>query len=301
MSIGLVVGLDYANPYLSPFEELQRYKTHPAIRRFLQGGKRIAYGARAIAAGGLQSLPKLVFPGGALIGDDAGFLNAARIKGSHAAMKSGMLAAEAVHDALASDRAFDELDAYPTRFRESWLYHELHATRNFKPWLSKGLMLGGAMFGIDQIVLRGRAPWTLHRRRADHEKLVSKDSAQSIAYPKPDGVLTFDRLSSVFVSSTNHEENQPSHLKLKDPNVADRRQSRAVRRARAALLPGGRVRDRARCRRQPPSIADQRAELRALQDVRHQGSDAEHRLGHAGRRRRAELLRDVTAMHAPAG
>ena len=219
VSVGFVVGLDYSNPYLSPFEELQRYKTHPAIRAFLDGGKRISYGARAITAGGLQSLPKVVFPGGALIGDDAGFLNAARIKGSHAAMKSGMLAAEAVYDALRSQRAFDELDAYPKAFRESWLYDELHATRNFKPWLSKGLALGGAMFGIDQIVFRGNAPWTLRRKKADHEKLRTKDSVRPIVYPKPDGVLTFDRLSSVFVSNTNHEENQPSHLKLRDPAV----------------------------------------------------------------------------------
>ena len=219
VSVGFVVGLDYTNPYLNPFEELQRYKTHPAIRTFLDGGKRVAYGARAMVTGGLQSLPKTVFPGGALIGDDAGFLNAARIKGSHAAMKSGMLAAVAVYDALAANRAFDEVDAYPKAFRDSWLHKELHATRNFKPWLSKGLPLGSAMFGIDQIVFRGKAPWTLHRTKADHEKLRTKDRVRSIAYPKPDGVLTFDRLSSVFISNTNHEENQPSHLTLKNLDV----------------------------------------------------------------------------------
>ena len=219
VSLGFVVGLDYSNPYLDPFQELQRYKTHPAIRTFLEGGKRLAYGARSIAAGGLQSLPKLVFPGGALIGDDAGFLNAARIKGSHAAMKSGMLAAAAAYEALAATRASDVLDAYPAAFQSSWLHDELHASRNFKPWMSKGLNWGGAMFGLDQLLFRGKAPWTLHRRKADHQTLRTKEHAKPIEYPKPDGVLTFDRLSSVFISNTNHEENQPSHLTLRDPEV----------------------------------------------------------------------------------
>jgi electron-transferring-flavoprotein dehydrogenase len=219
VAVGFVVGLGYTNPYLNPYEEFQRYKTHPAIRTFFEGGKRVAYGARAIAAGGLQSLPKLVFPGGCLVGDDAGFLNASRIKGSHAAMKSGMLAAQAVFDALQAGRAGDELAAYPEAFRASWLHDELHRARNFKPWMSKGLFTGTAMVGIDQVVLRGRAPWTLHHRHSDNETLQTKDSAQPIAYPKPDGVLTFDRLSSVFISNTNHSEDQPSHLKLKDPEV----------------------------------------------------------------------------------
>ena len=218
-AIGFVVGLGYTNPYLNPYEEFQRYKTHPAIRSFLEGGKRLAYGARAISAGGLQSLPKLVFPGGCLVGDDAGFLNASRIKGSHAAMKSGMLAAEAAFAALKDGRSHDELAAYPEAFRSSWLHDELHRARNFKPWMGKGLVTGTLMVGVDQVLFGGRAPWTLHHQHADHETLMSRTEAKPIEYPKPDGVLTFDRLSSVFISNTNHEENQPSHLTLKDPAV----------------------------------------------------------------------------------
>jgi electron-transferring-flavoprotein dehydrogenase len=219
VAVGFVVGLAYENPYLSPFEEFQRFKTHPAIRGFFEGGKRISYGARAIAAGGLQSLPRLAFPGGVLIGDEAGFLNASRIKGSHCAIKSGMLAAEAASDALKSNRAGDELTAYPNAFRASWLYEELHRARNFKPWMSKGLYLGTAMVGVDQIVFRGKAPWTLRHGHADHETLQPKERFQPVAYAKPDGVLTFDRLSSVFVSNTNHNEDQPPHLTLKDPSI----------------------------------------------------------------------------------
>lgn len=219
VAIGFVVGLGYSNPYLSPYEEFQRYKTHPAIRSFIEGGKRLAYGARAISAGGLQSLPKLVFPGGCLIGDDAGFLNASRIKGSHAAIKSGMLAAEAAFAALQAARANDELGAYPEAFRESWLHDELHRARNFKPWMSKGLALGTLMVGVDQVVFGGRAPWTLRHRHADHETLKTKRETQPIAYPKPDGVVSFDRLSSVFISNTNHAEDQPCHLTLKDASV----------------------------------------------------------------------------------
>jgi electron-transferring-flavoprotein dehydrogenase len=218
-SIGFVVGLGYTNPYLHPYEEFQRYKTHPAIRRFLEGGKRIAYGARAISAGGLQSLPKLVFPGGCLIGDDAGFLNASRIKGSHCAMKSGMLAAEAALDAIQAGREGDELTAYPEAFRSSWLYDELHRARNFKPLMGKGLYSGTFMVGIDQTLLRGKAPWTLRHAHADHETLKKKSDVQPIQYPKPDGVISFDRLSSVFISNTNHNEEQPSHLRLKDPSI----------------------------------------------------------------------------------
>ena len=221
VAIGFVVGLNYANPYLSPYEEFQRYKTHPEIRKFLDGGKRISYGARALAAGGLQSLPKTVFPGGALIGDDAGFLNASRIKGIHAAIKSGMLAAEAAFDALAAERARDELDAYPAAFKSSWLHEELYKARNFKPLMKKGLWMGSLLFGMDQIVFRGKAPWTLHNS-ADHTTLKKASECTPIDYPKPDGVLTFDRLSSVFLSSTNHEEEQPCHLQLKDPTVAIR-------------------------------------------------------------------------------
>jgi electron-transferring-flavoprotein dehydrogenase len=219
VSVGLVVGLGYTNPYLSPFEEFQRYKTHPSIRAYLEDGKRLEYGSRAINASGLQSLPKLVFPGGALIGCDAGFLNAPRIKGTHAAIKSGMLAAEAAFEALAADRRGDELASYPQAFEKSWLHDELHRARNFKPWLDKGLVLGSLMFGIDQIIFRGKAPWTLHRKLADYEKLKPAAECEPIAYAKPDGKLTFDRLSSVYLSNTNHEENQPPHLTLKDASV----------------------------------------------------------------------------------
>ena len=217
--VGYVVGLNYDNPYLSPYEEFQRYKTHPEIRGFFEGGKRISYGARAITAGGLQSLPKLVFPGGALIGCDAGFLNMSRIKGSHAAIKSGMLAAEAVFEALGAQRQHDELAAYPVAFEKSWLHEELHVARNVKPWLNKGLYLGSLMTGIDQIVFRGKAPWTLHHSHADHEYLKPASQCTPIHYPKPDGKLTFDRLSSVFISNTNHAEDQPIHLTLKNPSV----------------------------------------------------------------------------------
>ncbi len=219
VAVGFVVGLAYSNPYLSPFEEFQRYKTHPAIRGYFAGGKRIAYGARALTVGGLQSLPKLTFPGGALIGDDAGFLNAARIKGSHAAIKSGMLAAQSAFDALAAGRTGDELTSYPQAFEKSWLFDELYKARNFKPWMAKGLYSGTLMVGIDQVVFGGKAPWTLHHQHADHETLKQKTAVAPIDYPKPDGVLTFDRLSSVFVSNTNHEEDQPAHLTLKNSQV----------------------------------------------------------------------------------
>ncbi len=195
VAVGFVVGLAYQNPYLSPYEEFQRYKTHPAIRHFFEGGKRISYGARAITAGGLQSLPKTVFPGGALIGCDAGFLNTSRIKGSHAAIKTGMLAADAAFDALAAGRQGDELSAYPAAFEQSWLHEELHIARNFKPWMAKGLVMGTIMTGIDQIVFRGKAPWTLHHKHADHECLKPASQFKPIVYPKPDGKLTFDRLS----------------------------------------------------------------------------------------------------------
>ncbi len=218
VAVGMVIGAAYRNPYLSPFEETQRLKTHPAIRPMLEGGRRIAYGARALTAGGLQALPKLIFPGGALIGDDAGFLVASRIKGSHAAIKTGMLAAEAAAAAVAAGRSQDELTAYPEKFRNSWLYDELHQARNFKPWMVKGLYLGSLMFGIDQQLFRGQAPWTL-KLTPDHLKLKRASECQPIEYPKPDGVLTFDRLSSVFLSNTHHEENQPCHLQLKDAEV----------------------------------------------------------------------------------
>ena len=220
VSLGLVVGLSYTNPYLSPFHEFQRLKTHTALREFLLGGRRIAYGARALTAGGLQSLPKLTFPGGVLIGDDAGFLNGARIKGVHCAIKAGMLAAESCFSALVAGRSRDDLTTYPTAFEQSWLHDELHRTRNFKPWMAKGLYPGSLMFGIDQVLLRGKAPWTLHHQAADHEKLQAARSCPAIDYPKPDGIITFDMMSSVWLSSTHHEEYQPCHLKLKDESLA---------------------------------------------------------------------------------
>ena len=219
VAVGYVVGLNYENPYLSPFEEFQRYKTHPSIRTFFEGGRRLGYGARTITAGGLNSLPKLTFPGGCLIGCDAGFLNASRIKGSHAAMKSGMLAAEAAFDAVSAGRSGDELAAYVQGFETSWLHQELRKARNFKPAMSKGLWTGTVLVGLDQVLFRGRAPFTLHGKRADHEYLKPAAECEPIVYPKPDGKLTFDKLSSVFISNTNHEENQPAHLTLKDPGV----------------------------------------------------------------------------------
>jgi electron-transferring-flavoprotein dehydrogenase len=223
VTLGFVVGLDYTNPYLSPFEEMQRWKTHPAIRAHLEGGKRLSYGARAINNGSPQALPKTVFPGGALIGCDAGYMNAARIKGSHAAIKSGMLCAEALAEALAAGRAQDELTAYPEAFEKSWLNEELQQTRNFKLWFKKGALMGQLMTGIEQWLLPKigikSPPWTLHRDKPDHAYLKPAADCEPIAYPKPDGQLTFDRLSSVFVSNTNHEENQPAHLTLKDAGV----------------------------------------------------------------------------------
>ena len=219
VAVGFVVGLNYSNPWLSPFEEFQRYKTHPAIRSFLEGGRRVAYGARAITAGGFNALPRFVFPGGCLVGCDAGFLNASRIKGSHAAIKTGMLAAEAAFEALGAGRSYDELRGYADAFSESWLHDELYRARNFKPAMSKGLWLGTALVGIDQVLFRGRAPFTPHSRQPDHAYLKPADQCEPISYPKPDGKLSFDRLSSVFIASTNHEENQPSHLTLKDASV----------------------------------------------------------------------------------
>ena len=219
VAVGFVVGLNYTNPYLAPFEEFQRYKTHPMIRAFLEGGKRISYGARAITAGGINALPELVFPGGALIGCAAGFLNASRIKGSHAAIKSGMMAAEAAFDALGAERSADKLTAYPQAFERSWLREELHKARNFKAMMGKGLYTGTLLVGIDQVVFKGKAPFTMHVKKPDHEYLLPAAQCQPIAYPKPDGKLSFDKLSSVFISNTNHEENQPSHLTLKDDSV----------------------------------------------------------------------------------
>ncbi len=227
IALGFITGLNYSNPYLSPFEEFQRWKTHPNIRYYLEGedkglkpAKRLAYGARAITAGGLIALPKTVFPGGALIGCEAGFLNVSRIKGTHTAIKTGMLAAEAAYDAVTAGRAQDELSAYPEAFEKSWVYTELNKSRNFKAWFKYGLRIGTVMNGFEQFGLGGNMPWTIHRDKPDHAYLKPAAECQPIEYPKPDGKLTFDRLSSVFISSANHEENQPAHLTLKDANVA---------------------------------------------------------------------------------
>ena len=220
VSYGFVIGLDYSNPWLSPFDEMQRFKTHPDIRKHFEGGRRISYGARALNEGGLQSLPKLSFPGGLLIGDAAGFLNVPKIKGTHTAMKSGMLAAEAVAEALAGDHPA-EVTGYLERAKSSWVWDELTKVRNIRPAFAKFGMWGGLAYsGLDTYILRGKAPWTLHHPHADNETLTEADKAPRITYPKPDGVLTFDRLSSVFISNTNHEENQPAHLQLADPAKA---------------------------------------------------------------------------------
>ena len=219
--VGLITDLSYHNPYVSPFEEFQRYKTHPQIRKHLAGGKRIAYGARAISKGGLQSLPKMTFPGGLLIGCDAGTLNFAKIKGIHAAMKSGLLAAETTHQAITENSANgEELTAYTSAFEASWLFRELQQTRNFGPAQHKfGNLLGSAYAFVDINLFNGRLPWTLHDRQADHETLKPAAESKKIDYPRPDNQLTFDRLSSVFLSNTNHEEDQPCHLTLKDNEI----------------------------------------------------------------------------------
>jgi electron-transferring-flavoprotein dehydrogenase len=217
VAVGFVVGLDYENPYLSPYEEFQRFKTHPEIRGFFEGGRRIAYGARAINEGGFQSLPKLTFPGGLLVGDTAGFLNVPKIKGTHTAMKSGMTAAEALFDALA-DASVAEVRSYPERLRQTWVWDELYRVRNIRPSFRWGLWGGMAYSAVDTYLFQGRAPWTL-RNHADHTALKPASQFRAITYPKPDGKLTFDRLSSVFISNTNHEENQPSHLQLKEASI----------------------------------------------------------------------------------
>ncbi|MEP6998219.1 MAG: electron transfer flavoprotein-ubiquinone oxidoreductase [Betaproteobacteria bacterium] len=223
VAVGFVVHLNYRNPHLSPYDEFQRFKTHPAIRSTFEGGKRLSYGARAINEGGLQSIPRLAFPGGALIGCAAGFVNLPRIKGSHNAMKTGMLGAEAAFAALAQNRSHDELAAYPIAMRQSWVYEDLYKVRNVKPGLKWGLWLGTAHAGmhmwLNDLGLGAAVPWTLRHDKPDHETLAPAAEMPKIDYPKYDGVLTFDKLSSVFISNTNHEENQPSHLKLRDPSI----------------------------------------------------------------------------------
>ena len=219
VSYGFVIGLDYSNPWLSPFDEMQRFKTHPDVRKHFEGGRRIAYGARALNEGGLQSIPKLVFPGGALIGDSAGFVNVPKVKGTHTSMKSGMLAAEALAEALAGDRPA-VLDAYPTALQESWVWEELSSVRNIRPSFGKFGMYGGLVYSaLDTYLFRGKAPWTFKHVHKDNETLLDAAVAKPIVYPKADGKLTFDKPSSVFISNTNHEENQPIHLTLRDQDV----------------------------------------------------------------------------------
>ena len=218
LSIGFVVGLDYQNPYLSPFEEMQRFKLHPDVKPLLEGAKRISYGARALSEGGFQSLPKLTFAGGVLVGDCAGFLNTPKIKGNHTAMKSGMLAAEAVFELLTATTGKNEAINYTQKFKDSWLYDELYRARNIRPSFHKGLLVGLAYSALDTYILRGKAPWTFSNT-SDHDQLKPAKDMPKIIYPKPDGVTTFDRLSSVFLTNTNHAEDQPVHLQLKDPNL----------------------------------------------------------------------------------
>ncbi|MCH2546140.1 MAG: electron transfer flavoprotein-ubiquinone oxidoreductase [Alphaproteobacteria bacterium] len=219
VAIGYVVGLDYENPYLDPYMEFQRFKTHPKIKTLLEGGRRIAYGARALNEGGVQSIPKLAFNGGVLTGCAAGFLNVPKIKGTHTAMKTGMLAAESIFAALGEGRSHDTVTAYEEAFKASWVYEELYKVRNIRPSFKSGLLLGLLYAGIDTLLLRGKAPWTLQHAHSDNKATRKAKSSKKITYPKPDGVLTFDRMSSVFLSNTNHEEDQPCHLRLKDSSI----------------------------------------------------------------------------------
>ncbi len=218
--LGFIIALNYTNPHLSPFHEFQRWKEHPQLRVYLEGGKRIAYGARAVNKGGLQSLPKLSFPGGILVGCDAGFLNGVKIKGAHTAIKTGMLAAESVYEALAKGNEYSELSAFDEAVRKSWVHDELHRARNFGPSLHKlGTFFGAAFTYVDQNIFRGKLPFTWRNTQADHDSLQKASEAKPIDYPRPDGVVSFDLLSSVFLSSTNHEEDQPSHLTLMDATI----------------------------------------------------------------------------------
>ena len=299
VSVGFVVGLDYENPYLSPFEEMQRYKTHPAIRRFLEGGRRIAYGARALSEGGFQSIPKLVFPGGALIGDTAGFLNVPKIKGTHTAMKSGMVAAEAAFAALLDGAERPELDRYPDLLRQSWLWDELYRVRNIRPAFHWGLWPAMAYSAVDTYLLRGRAPWTL-RHKADHAALKPAD--QILADQVPQARRQAHLRPALLGLPLQH---QPRGGPTCAPQAARPERRRApqpagLRRPRAALLPGRSVRVCRQWQRRK-ATADQRPELRPLQDLRHQGPDPEHRLGDARGRRRAELHRGDVRPTAASG
>jgi len=220
VTLGLITDLAYSNPHVSPFDEMQRWKTHPEVKKYLEGGKRVSYGARAISKGGLQSLPKMTFPGGILVGCDAGTLNFAKIKGNHTAMKSGMMAAETIAKAIADGRASDELSEYKATFESSWVYEELHQQRNFGPAQHKfGNLLGSAFAFVDLNIFNGKLPFTMRDTTPDHDTLKPADQCKKIDYPKPDGKLTFNKLDSVFLSNTNHEEDQPCHLQLKDPSI----------------------------------------------------------------------------------
>ena len=299
VSVGFVVHLNYQNPYLSPFEEFQRFKTHPLIRDTFAGGKRISYGARAITEGGYQSVPKLSFPGGALIGCAAGFVNVPRIKGSHNAMLSGMLAAEHVAAALAQGRANDELADYEAAWRSSPVGRDLWRVRNAKPlWSKLGTLAGVALGGLDMWTntLGFSLFGTLKHGKADFATLKPAAQCRPIAYQKPDGKLTFDRLSSVYLSNTNHEEDQPVHLSGARRQFAKILRARRLCRTVGALLPGRRLR-MGRGGGQT-ALRHQRAELRPLQNLRHQGPQPEHHLGTARRRRRAELPEYVMALAA---
>ena len=214
--LGYVIGLDYQNPHLSPFDEFQRFKTHPSIKKYLEGGKRISYGARALIEGGLQSLPQMYMPGALLVGCDAGTLNMPKIKGSHTAMKSGMIAAETIIEHLKESK---NLSIYEDKFKNSWVYKELYEARNVKPSFSWGLIIGIIFTGIDQILFRGKLPFTLKHKHADHETLKNANEMPKIEYPKPDNIITFDKTSSVYLTGTNHTDNQPVHLKLKNPEL----------------------------------------------------------------------------------
>ena len=298
VELGFVVGLDYQNPYLSPFEEFQRWKTHPEIRKTLEGGKRLGYGARALTAGGILSLPKTVFPGGAFVGCEAGYLNASRIKGSHAAIKTGMLAGEAAFEAVLAGRQHDELAAYPAAFEKSWLKEELDRSKNFKQWFKKGRTVGTLMNGIEQWLLPRLGikvpPWTLHRPKADHLYLKTRSRVREDRLPQA-------RRQAHLRSPVErlHQQHQPCRRPAAAPDAerparAGAGEPREIRRSREPLLPGRGLRVRRRRGHRAP--ADQRPELRPLQDLRHQGPDAEHRLGHSRRRRRPELRRDVMAI-----
>ena len=297
VAVGFVVHLNYANPYLSPFEEFQRFKTHPLVRDTFAGGKRICYGARAISEGGWQSVPRVAFPGGVLVGCAAGFLNVPRIKGTHNAMLSGMLAAEHLAAALAQGRTSDELSSYEAAWRSSPIGRDLWRVRNAKPlWSKFGTFVGIALGGLDMWTntLGFSLMGTLKHGKPDFATLKPAAICRPIAYPKPDGKLTFDRLSSVYLSNTNHEEDQPVHLSVRDGVLQKSSEHDVLCRAVNALLPGRRLR-MGRGSRQS-ALCDQRAELRPLQDVRHQGSEPKHHLGAARGRRRAELPEYVSSV-----